>query len=71
MRLLAAALFLLLPAAQAAKVDFAAYGDCRSGHETHRRICASMIKAEATMSLSASGSRILPRSETLLLRRAK
>jgi predicted phosphodiesterase len=37
----------LLAGAQEAKVDFAAYGDCRSGHETHRRICASMLKAQA------------------------
>ena len=36
-----------------------------------RSKAASMISAEATISLSASGSSILPRSETLRLRRAK
>lgn len=41
------AVLLLLPPAQAAKVDFAAYGDCRSGHDVHRRLCASLVKAEA------------------------
>lgn len=30
--------------APAAAVDFAAYGDCRSGHDIHRRICASMLR---------------------------
>lgn len=29
---------------QAVEFDFAAYGDCRSGHDTHRRICASMLR---------------------------
>lgn len=29
---------------QAVEIDFAAYGDCRSGHATHRRICASMLR---------------------------
>jgi hypothetical protein len=33
------------PQAPPVALDFAAYGDCRSGHETHRRICDSMIRA--------------------------
>jgi acid phosphatase type 7 len=28
-------------------LDFVAYGDCRSGHETHRRICASILRSGA------------------------
>ncbi len=40
------------PALQAAAppvvaLDFAAYGDCRSGHATHRRICASLLRSGA------------------------
>lgn len=35
----------LLLLAQA--VDFAAYGDCRSGHDIHRRVCASMARSGA------------------------
>jgi 3',5'-cyclic AMP phosphodiesterase CpdA len=34
------------PAAMPA-LDFAAYGDCRSGHAVHRRICASMLRSGA------------------------
>ena len=35
------------PMAPAVALDFAAYGDCRSGHETHRRICASIVRSGA------------------------
>lgn len=35
------------PAAAALALDFAAYGDCRSGHAIHRRICASMVRSGA------------------------
>ena len=35
------------PPAPAVALDFAAYGDCRSGHATHRRICDSMIRSGA------------------------
>lgn len=38
---------LLLTGAQARPLDFAAYGDCRSGHDVHRRICASILKSGA------------------------
>lgn len=32
---------------------FALYGDCRSGHITHRNICASLLKTEAKFVLAA------------------
>ena len=44
-----AALVQAAPAAPAAMpaLDFIAYGDCRSGHATHRRICASILRSGA------------------------
>ena len=35
------------PTPQAVALDFAAYGDCRSGHDIHRRICGSMLRSGA------------------------